>query len=298
MNLNPSRSNIIAAIPTPFMADGSVNVEAYVALAKHLLSSGCNGLNLMGTTGEATSLSIVERIQLMRDVANSELPLDQLIVGTGSSSVSDAVVLTKTAGELGFAGALVLPPYYYKEVSDEGVLSYIEHVVEGSKDSDVPILLYNFPALSGVPYRLDVIKELLARHGSRIAGLKDSSNDLEYCKNAASLSDSFAVYPSSEGSLISGSELGFAGCISATATVNSHLCSAALLDESGGFLEKAMSVRDAYSGLPLVAAVKQTVFTSTGNPSWCEMRPPLVPLSHDQNVLLKSRLSNLSLNIE
>lgn len=281
---------IIAAIPTPFDDDGSINEAAFVDFAQFLLANGCDGLNVMGTTGEATSLSLEERQAFMRYVSNSRLPLDRLIVGTGASSVPDAISLTREAGDLGFSGALLLPPFYYKNVSDEGVLSYIDQIVEATTDSRIPISLYNFPAMSAVPYGIPILNALHEKHGERIAGLKDSSNDLEYCHAAAAVSQNFKVFPSDEATLLTGKDAGFAGCISATASLNSALCAEALISGNVKLLDNAVAIRKVFDGLPLVAAVKHSVSLLTGDSRWRRMRAPLIELEKDQKSTLEARL--------
>src|SRR5919107_2787362 len=134
---------VIAAIATPVDATGAPDHERFLKLARFLLGNGCDGLNVLGTTGEATSFTAEQRMGLMSAVAKAGLPLDRLMVGTGAAAVGDAVRITRHAAELGFAGALVLPPFYYKGISADGVLRYLDAVVRGS--AAIPIYLYHFP---------------------------------------------------------------------------------------------------------------------------------------------------------
>jgi hypothetical protein len=184
----------IAAIITPLSGAGPDHARL-LSLAHHLLDSGCDGLNLLGTTGEATSLSVDERLGLMAAVAGSNLPKERLMVGTGAAALSDAVKLSKGATELGFSGLLLLPPFYYKNVTESGIIAYVSQIVEATAASSASIYLYNYPALSGVTYTLPMIAELLRRHGTRIAGLKDSSGDFAYARAATKLSKTFDVFP-------------------------------------------------------------------------------------------------------
>lgn len=285
---------VIAAIPTPFDDNGSVNFAAFRDFAEFLLANGCDGLNVMGTTGEATSLSTEEREAFMQFISTSGLPLDRLIVGTGASAVPDAISLTREAGNLGFAGALLLPPFYYKNVSAEGVLSYIDQIVEATADSQIPISLYNFPAMSAVRYGVATLRTLHGKFGDRIAGLKDSSNDLDYCQAAAAISQDFKVFPSDEAALITGKTAGFAGCISATASLNSYLCAEALRNGDTTPLSAAVAIRKVFDGLPLVAAVKHSVSLLTEDAGWRRMRAPLMQLREDQQSILETRLGETS----
>ena len=166
-------SGVIAAIATPIDEDGAPDLKRAVKLARYLLDNGCDGLNVLGTTGEATSFSLAERKAVMDAYKSNGLPLDRLMVGTGAAAVSDAVALTRHAADLGFAGALVLPPFYYKGVPDDGLVAYIDALVKATAQRPIPIYLYHFPAMSGLPWHVTLIKRLLETFPTRIVGLKD-----------------------------------------------------------------------------------------------------------------------------
>ena len=165
---------VIAAIATPVEPNGEPDLARATRLARFLLDNGCDGLNVLGTTGEATSFSREERMAVMNAYKADGLPLNRLMVGTGAAAVSDAVALTRHAAELGFGGALVLPPFYYKGVPDDGLAAYISALVQATDAKPVPIYLYHFPAMSGLPWHVALIKRLRDTHPGRIAGLKDS----------------------------------------------------------------------------------------------------------------------------
>src|SRR5882757_2401119 len=145
------------------------------------------------------------------------LPLDRLMVGTGAAATADAVALTRHAAELGFAGALILPPFYYKGVPDDGLATYIATIVKSTAATPVPIYLYHFPSQSGLPWHVKLIARLLSEHPGRIVGCKDSSGEMAYAREAAGVSKEFKVFPSTEAALIEARTGIFAGCISATA---------------------------------------------------------------------------------
>ncbi|MGB6349140.1 MAG: dihydrodipicolinate synthase family protein, partial [Pseudolabrys sp.] len=173
-------SGVIAAVATPIDENSAPDFKRAVNLARYLLDNGCDGLNVLGTTGEATSFSLDERKAVMDAYKTNGLPLHRLMVGTGAASVSDAVALTRHATELGFAGALVLPPFYYKGVPDDGLVAYIDTLVKATERKPIPIYLYHFPAMSGLPWHVKLIEHLLETFPSRIVGLKDSSGDMAY----------------------------------------------------------------------------------------------------------------------
>lgn len=264
---------VIAAIVTPVTSGGDPDPALFLEIAERHLAEGCDGLNVLGTTGEATSFSFNQRSGLMEKVAESKLAKDRLMVGTGAASTRDAAELTRLAAELGFSGALVLPPFYYKGVSDEGILRYFDAIVERSKGTDIPLYLYNFPALSGVAYTPGLVRTLLSAFGDRIAGLKDSSGDLSYAREVAALSDKLDVFPSNEAALAEARKGPFAGCISATANVNAAYCRKGLAGDDEA-LAKASLIRKLFDGKPLVPAVKRIVAHRMGIRSIADPLPP------------------------
>src|SRR5215471_2259765 len=215
---------VIAAIATAVEESGEPDCTRSTALARYLLANGCDGLNVLGTTGEATSFSLEQRKRVMTAYRDAGLPLGRLMVGTGAASVADAVALTRHAADLGFAGALVLPPFYYKGVPDDGLVAYIDTLVKATDRKPIPIYLYHFPAMSGLPWHVALIRRLLDAYPSRIVGLKDSSGDMVYARSTAAISKNFSVFPSTEACLIEARSGTFAGCISATANVNADFC--------------------------------------------------------------------------
>src|SRR5437588_7564716 len=173
---------VIAAIATAVDERGEPDCARCVALARFLLANGCDGLNVLGTTGEATSFSLEQRKRVMTAYRDAGLPLDRLMVGTGAAATADAVALTRHAAALGFAGALLLPPFYYKGVPDDGLVSYVDTIVQATAEQPIPIYLYHFPAQSGLGWHMDLIVRLRAQFGARIVGLKDSSGDMAYAR--------------------------------------------------------------------------------------------------------------------
>jgi 4-hydroxy-tetrahydrodipicolinate synthase len=270
-----SLSGVIAAIATPIDESGSPDLARAMKLARFLLDNGCDGLNVLGTTGEATSFSLAERKAVMDAYKSNGLPLNRLMVGTGAAAVSDAAALTRHAAELGFAGALVLPPFYYKGVPDDGLVAYIDVLVKATADKPIPIYLYHYPAMSGLPWHVALIQRLLESYPSRIAGLKDSSGDMTYARAAAAISSSFDVFPSTEAALIEARNGAFAGCVSATANLNSDLCARAWASGDAAALDAAVTIRKLFDGKALVSGVKALLSHIHGDPALARMKPPL-----------------------
>ncbi len=266
---------VIAAIATAVDARGEPDCARSIALARFLLDNGCDGLNVLGTTGEATSFSLNQRRRVMSAYAESGLPLDRMMVGTGAAALADAIALTRHAAQLGFAGALVLPPFYYKGVQDDGLVAYIDAIATASATPPILIYLYHFPAQSGLPWHVALIRRLLDTFGERIVGLKDSSGDMAYAREAASILPRFKVFPSTEAALPEARSGPFAGCISATANLNPDLCARAYRSGDAAALAEAVAIRKLFDGKPLVPGVKALLAHIHGDPQWSRVEPPL-----------------------
>lgn len=272
-------SGVIAAISTPIEESGAPDVKRATKLARFLLDNGCDGLNVLGTTGEATSFSVAERKSVMDAYKADGLPMNRLMVGTGAAAVADAIALTQHAASLGFSGALVLPPFYYKGAPDDGLVAYIDMLVKATASNPIPLYLYHFPAQSGLPWHIGLIKRLLELHPTRIVGLKDSSGDMDYARSAAAISKDFAVFPSTEACLLEARRGDFAGCISATANLNADLCQRAWRDGDAAALEAAVTIRKLFDGKALVSGIKSLLARIHNDPAFTRMKPPLTPFS-------------------
>jgi 4-hydroxy-tetrahydrodipicolinate synthase len=268
-------SGVIAAVATATDGAGEPDCPRSVALARFLLDHGCDGLNVLGTTGEATSYSLAQRQTVMNAYRAAGLPLDRMMVGTGAAATADAVALTRHAAELGFGGALMLPPFYYKGVPDDGLAAYVGTVAKATADRPVPLYLYHYPQLSGLPWHVELIRRLLATHGGRIVGLKDSSGDMAYAREAAAIDPDFKVFPSTEAVLLEARGGAFAGCISATANLNADLCARAFHGGDASALEAAVTIRKLFDGRPLVAGVKALLAHIHDDLAWGQVMPPL-----------------------
>ena len=220
-----------------------------------------------------------QRQRVMTAYRDAGLPLERLMVGTGAASVADAVALTRHAAALGFAGALVLPPFYYKGVPDDGLVAYVETLVEATAATPIAIYLYHFPAQSGLPWHVALIERLRQRFGARIVGLKDSSGDMAYARAAAALAPDFRVFPSTEAVLMEARAGAFAGCISATANLNPDLCARAWRSGDAAALDAAVAIRKLFDGKPLVPGVKALLAHIHRDAAWGRVMPPLSAFS-------------------
>ena len=176
------KNGIYAAALTPMNDDLSINFKLFANHCRHLLSDGCDGLVIFGSTGEANSFSVEERKKALEAIVKEGIPASKLIVGSGCASLSDSVELSSHAMNLGIGGPLVLPPFYYKNISDEGLFSWFEELIRRVDSINLQILLYHIPQISGTGFSYEIIKKLIKTFPNEIAGIKDSSGDWPHMK--------------------------------------------------------------------------------------------------------------------
>ncbi|MFK7942025.1 MAG: dihydrodipicolinate synthase family protein [Paracoccaceae bacterium] len=269
---------------TPFADDASVDTARLVALANSLLANGAHGLAPFGTTSEANSLSVSERMDALDALIDSGIDPHQLIPGTGCCAADDTIALSAHATERGCRGALMLPPFFYKGVSDEGVYDAYAHVID-TVGRDLRVYLYHIPQMSGVPITLPLIDRLIDRFGDQIAGLKDSSGDWSNTAAVIAAFPQIDTYSASEALIPQNVAAGGAGCISASLNVNPRGIRA-LVEGLNGSDQEALhaqvsSVRKIFEGLPLIPAIKGAVAAQMGDDAYAGVRPPLVRLGPD-----------------
>jgi 4-hydroxy-tetrahydrodipicolinate synthase len=258
----------------------------YVAHARRLLDEGCHGVAVFGTTGEATSFSADERMALLEGILEAGLPADRLMVGTGCPALTDTVRLTAHAVSMGCVRVLMLPPYYFKGVSDDGLFASYDTVIQRVGSADLRIVLYHFPRLSGVPVTPGLIERLLQVHPETVVGIKDSSGEWASTRSYIDDHPALAVMPGSETLLLDGLMAGGTGCITATANVNAggirKVFDAWLAgdDEAARrHQDDASRIRAHLARWPLVPGLKAALASRDAEPGWLRMRPPLTPLA-------------------
>jgi len=280
-----------AAVLTAINDDLSVDLDRMAAHCRWLLANGCNGLGVLGTTGEANSLGISERIAVLEGLAARGIPAARMMPGTGTTALTDTVLLTKKAEELGCRGALLLPPFYYKNPSDDGLLAYFGEVIQ-RVGGEIKLYLYNFPQQSAIPFSVDFIGRLLKAYPGKVQGIKDSSgsyeNGLAYVENFAR--DGFEVYAGDDTLLKPLLEKGSAGCITAASNVN---CASGAVVYAGwntpagvAAHEVLAATRKAVISVPLISGLKALVARNTGNAAWENIRPPHLRLTAAQKAAL------------
>jgi len=278
---------LYAAIATPFKKNNSVDIEAMVTHAEWLLRVGCDGLVVFGTTGEAVSLTKDERIVTLSALVQRGIPAEKLLTGTGCCAIADTIELSTRAHELGCQGVLIMPPFLFKGLTDEGLLETFRQIIQGVGKDDLNIFLYHFPALSGVSFTASLVNRLKAEFPNHINGYKDSGGDWENTRQIIASCQGVTVYSGSELPLNIVLEHGGAGCISATANTQASVIRSVITaweDGDAGALraaqERASANRMKLQGYPpMIAAVKASIASRTGNEGWLNIRPPLMCLS-------------------
>jgi 4-hydroxy-tetrahydrodipicolinate synthase len=291
-----------AAVLTPMTADLAIDLDRMAAHCRWLLGNGCNGLAVLGTTGEANSLGIQERIALLEGLVERGIPAAKMLPGTGTTAVTDTVLLTKTAERLGCRGALLLPPFYYKSPSDDGLLAYFNEVAQRVGGS-IGLYLYNFPQQSAIPFGVDFISRLLKANPGKYRGIKDSSgsyeNGLAYVENFAK--DGFEVYAGDDTLLKPLLEKGSAGCITAASNVNCAIGAqvyAGWNTAAGAAAHEVLAAtRKAVISVPLISGLKALVARNTGDARWNNIRPPHLPLTATQQASLFSAFDACGLSL-
>jgi 4-hydroxy-tetrahydrodipicolinate synthase len=291
----PRIKGVLSPVVTPFQPDLSTAPDRFVDQCRWLLSQDV-GLAVFGTNSEANSLSVDEKVDLLDRMVGSGLDPARMMPGTGHCALPDSVRLTAHAVKLGCAGVLMLPPFYYKGVSDDGLFANFAEIVERVGDARLRVYLYHIPPVAQVRITLDLVERLLKAYPRQIAGMKDSGGDWA---NTQAFLDAFGrsgfdVFPGAETFLLQGMRHGGAGCISATANVNPAAIArlyagwrAADADAQQGRLDE---IRGIFSKFPMIPALKAAVAHWSGEPAWATVRPPLVALSREQSVALVAQL--------
>ncbi len=279
---------VLSPVITPFKRDLSPDADRFVKHCRWLMKSGCAGLAVFGTNSEANSLSVEEKLELLDALVKGGVPAAALMPGTGHCALSDSVKMTREAVRLGCGGVLMLPPFYYKGVSDEGLFRNFSEVIERVGDERLRLYLYHIPPVSNVAISLDLIDRLLSRYPGIVAGAKDSSGDWP---NTKAMLDrfkdrSFDVFPGSEVFLLDGLRSGGKGCITATGNVNPGAINEVFMNwrstDSDRLQAGITATRKIVQKVPMIPALKAITAHFGNDPAWRTVRPPLTELTPDQ----------------
>jgi len=275
-------SGVIAPVLTPFGEDGNPDGGRFVDHAQWLLQEGCTGLAPFGTTSEANSLGLEERTELLEELVDDGIEPAKLMPGTGTCSLADTIILTRHAMELGCGGVLMLPPFYYKGPSEDGLFRYFAEVIEGVGDGKLKVYLYHIPPVAQVGFSLPLIGRLVKEFPNTVVGLKDSSGDWSNTAAILAAHPRFEVFPGSEVFLLDGLKHGAAGCISATCNISANAIRKVYdswkTPEAERLQAGITALRKALQAYPMIPALKAVIAHYRRDPGWATVRPPFAPL--------------------
>jgi 4-hydroxy-tetrahydrodipicolinate synthase len=283
-------TGVYCAATTPVNARGEVCLDLFAAHCRALIEEGAHGIALLGTTGEANSYSGNERRALLESALHEGIRGDQLLPGTSSCSVPETIELTRHAIQNDVRACVLLPPFYYKSVSDEGLFRFYASVIEGVKDDRLKVILYHIPQVSQIPLSHDLIERLIADFPDTIVGIKDSAGDIENMKAMVHRFNNFSVLAGADPLLKPLLEAGGAGCITATSNLRSDALrvvfdnwqnpeAAELVCAAQTRIDAWRELSNSYVQLPTVKAMVAQV---RGDLNWLNTRPPLVELSTNE----------------
>ena len=273
---------LLVPMLTPFEASGTVDTEKAIRFAKDLLDCGVSGLALFGTTSEGQSLGVQERINLMDALIEAGIPATKLMIGTGSCALPEAVHMSREVVDRNCGGVLMLPPFFYKAVSDEGIFRFFAEVIEGVGNPGLQIYLYHIPPVATVGFSVELVSMLVEQFPSLVVGLKNSSGDHKYSIALREQVPQLDVFSGSEDFLLETMRIGGVGCISATGNINAR----EIINLYNNVGEpKAEKLQKLVSGIraivqqqPVIPALKAIISRAYDNPDWLAVRPPLVEL--------------------
>ena len=296
-------SGIYTASLTPLTSSYEPNLPALVSHVEQLFESGSDGVAILGSTGEANSLTIEQRLDIISYCGRTLAP-ERLMMGTGSCALQDAIRLTQASIEAGVCSVLVIPPFYYKPQSDESVIRYYSELISSVDDSRLRIIFYNFPKLSGYNFSTEILQEFKERFGDIAAGIKDSSGNWENMLSITNNVPDFMVYSGTETLLLNILREGGAGCITASANLLAPECKQLYQawrndqHDPAEKLQKELSVlRKALESYPFVSELKGLMALHTDSEHWQQMLPPFNPLLASQVKVLSVKINDLGLNL-
>ncbi len=275
-------SGILPPVLTPFDADLAPDAARFVGHCRWLLEQGATGLAPFGTTGEGNSLSVDERLGLLEAAIAGGIDAALMMPGTGCTALSDSVRLTRGAVEAGCGGVLMLPPFFYKGVSDDALFRSFAEVIEQVGDARLKVYLYHIPPQAQLGFSLALIERLVTAYPGTVVGLKDSSGDWSNTKAIIDAFPGFATFSGSEVFLLDNLRAGGVGCITASGNVNVAAIRALCehwQDDSADARQAAITkARETIQAYPLIPALKAIVANHRNDAAWTRTRPPLLDL--------------------
>jgi 4-hydroxy-tetrahydrodipicolinate synthase len=274
---------VIAPVLTPFGEDGSPDADRFINHCEWLFEQGCTALAPFGTTSEGNSLGLDERMELLEELVDAGIDPKKLMPGTGTCSLSDTVILTEHAIDVGCSGVLVLPPFYYKNPSEEGLFRYFAGVIDQIGDDRLKVYLYHIPPMAQVGFTLDLIGRLKREFPETVVGMKDSSGDWNNMKAVLEAFPGFEFFPGAELYFLPALRKGGSGVISASANVGAaglrKLYDTWQGPNADRLQEEIGALRTTLQGFPMIPMLKAIIAHYRGDPGWADLRPPFLPVT-------------------
>ncbi len=268
---------------TPVNSNYSINNKLFLKHCNNLLSEGLDGIGIFGTTGEANSFNVNEKIEAMHYLIDNGINPEKIILGSGQCSVTDTVLLSKEAAKLNVKGVLVLPAFFYKNVKDEGVIEYYKKVVEGVKESNLNYLLYNIPQVSGVKINISILEKLIHLFPNNIIGMKDSSGDLDNMLQVIKSINDFSLFSGSDSLALKVCQYGGAGAITATSNLSGKLLTYLVnnyenesnIENFQELQDLQVQIRSTLFNHEPISALKAFLSVKNNDENWNRITPPL-----------------------
>ena len=282
---------VFSAALTPINEDYSINLNSFLSHSQWLLKQNLTGLAIFGTTGEANSFDVNEKVHALEFLIDNNINPSQLIPGTGQCSIKDTVRFTKKCSELKVKSVLVLPAFFYKGVSDEGVVEYYKRVIEEVGDNELHYILYHIPQISGVPITFDIIEKLIKLYPNNVIGMKDSSGDLDNMLKVTKFFNGFSLFSGHDGLALKVVKHGGAGAITATSNISGRLLSFIINNyKNESSIENFQDlqilqekIRQTLNTHESVSALKAFMSVRYGKNEWNRVNPPLHRISNPEN---------------
>lgn len=292
---------VYCAAATPLKADGTPDLPLFGAHARALLEEGCHGVALLGSTGEAASFGVQERMDLLEAAMTAGVPASALLPGTSTPSVTDTVALTRHAVQAGAPGVVMLPPYYYKAFSDEGLFRFYAQVIERVADSRLKVVLYHIPMLTGVPISHGLITLLREAFPDTIVGIKDSDGKIDNMHQMSAKFPNFGVLAGADPLLLPVLQGGGAGCITASSNlvarelrvVYDHWQDPAKAAEVKAAQETIVAWRTLTNAYVQLPTVKTMLARRRQDLGWLNVHPPFTPLTDSERQTVWAEMARL-----
>ena len=296
-----SITGVYSAAATPIEADGSPCFDLFTAHCRGLLAEGCHGIALLGTTGEANNFSVDERMALLQAVCNSGISGEKLLPGTSCSNLSETKALTAHALSCEVKACVILPPFYYKGVSDEGLFQFYAQLVEDLADSRLKIILYHIPQITQVPISHELIYRLRTEFPDIFVGIKDSAGDIENMKKTVERFPGFSVLAGADPLLLPLLQAGGAGCITATSNLRAdslryifdHINNPSLKAEIDQHQKRINDWRNLSNSYAQLATIKAMISKVREDARWCALRPPLTAITVEEQETIWAQMQQI-----